>query len=78
VVEGREATSFFSLLHGVLAVLSAAGEDGEEEPFLEPSWPHLQLVYEFLLRFIVSAEVRRQPCLVAFNVFPPRSLLLIA
>jgi hypothetical protein len=34
------------------------GEDGEEEPFLEPGWPHLQLVYEFLLRFIVSAEVK--------------------
>jgi serine/threonine-protein phosphatase 2A regulatory subunit B' len=29
----------------------------EEEPFLEPSWPHLQLVYEFLLRFIVSSDV---------------------
>lgn len=37
---------------------SAGGEDGEEEPFLEPSWPHLQLVYEFLLRFVVSAEVK--------------------
>lgn len=37
---------------------SSGGEDGEEEPFLEPSWSHLQLVYEFLLRFIVSAEVK--------------------
>ena len=26
----------------------------EEEPSMEPAWPHLQIVYEFLLRFIVS------------------------
>lgn len=25
---------------------------------LEPSWPHLQVVYEFLLRFVVSGEVK--------------------
>jgi len=25
----------------------------EDEPFLDPAWPHLQLVYEFLLRFLV-------------------------
>jgi serine/threonine-protein phosphatase 2A regulatory subunit B' len=24
---------------------------------MEPSWPHLQVVYEFFLRFIVSSEV---------------------
>jgi len=28
----------------------------EEEPVLEVSWPHLQYVYEFLLRFVVSNE----------------------
>lgn len=30
----------------------------EDEPVLESSWPHLQVVYEFLLRFVVSAEVK--------------------
>ena len=25
---------------------------------LEPAWPHLQVVYEFLLRFVVSSEVK--------------------
>lgn len=30
----------------------------EDEPVLEPSWPHLQVVYEFLLRFVVSSEVK--------------------
>ncbi|KAG2272625.1 hypothetical protein Bca52824_067180 [Brassica carinata] len=28
----------------------------EEEPYLEPSWPHLQLVYELLLRYVVSTD----------------------
>lgn len=30
----------------------------EDEPVLEPAWPHLQIVYEFFLRFIVSGEVK--------------------
>mmetsp|Transcript_97685 Transcript_97685/g.174019 ORF Transcript_97685/g.174019 Transcript_97685/m.174019 type:complete len:455 (-) Transcript_97685:75-1439(-) len=29
----------------------------DEEPMLEKSWPHLQIVYEFFLRFIVSDDV---------------------
>ncbi|KAJ4904532.1 Serine/threonine protein phosphatase 2A 57 kDa regulatory subunit B' theta isoform [Raphanus sativus] len=28
----------------------------EEEPSMDPSWPHLQLFYEFLLRLIASPE----------------------
>ncbi|EPS61839.1 hypothetical protein M569_12952 [Genlisea aurea] len=28
----------------------------EEETFMDPSWPHLQLVYELLLRYVVSSE----------------------
>ena len=28
----------------------------EEEPTMEPAWPHLQIVYEFLLRYVVSNE----------------------
>ncbi|KAJ4970639.1 hypothetical protein NE237_003738 [Protea cynaroides] len=28
----------------------------EEDPYLEPSWPHLQLVYELLLRYVVSSD----------------------
>lgn len=30
----------------------------EDEPVLTPSWPHLQIVYEFLLRFIVHTAVQ--------------------
>eukprot|EP00300_Choanocystis_sp_HF-7_P042833 c9515_g1_i1.p1 GENE.c9515_g1_i1~~c9515_g1_i1.p1 ORF type:complete len:391 (-),score=75.53 c9515_g1_i1:117-1289(-) len=29
----------------------------EDEPLLDPSWPHLQFVMEFFLRFIVSPDV---------------------
>eukprot|EP00339_Tiarina_fusa_P004776 CAMPEP_0117043878 /NCGR_PEP_ID=MMETSP0472-20121206/30466_1 /TAXON_ID=693140 ORGANISM="Tiarina fusus, Strain LIS" /NCGR_SAMPLE_ID=MMETSP0472 /ASSEMBLY_ACC=CAM_ASM_000603 /LENGTH=499 /DNA_ID=CAMNT_0004755503 /DNA_START=131 /DNA_END=1630 /DNA_ORIENTATION=- len=29
----------------------------EDEPVLEPAWAHLQVAYEFFLRFIVSSEV---------------------
>ncbi|RVW35405.1 Serine/threonine protein phosphatase 2A 59 kDa regulatory subunit B' zeta isoform [Vitis vinifera] len=28
----------------------------EEEPSIDPAWPHLQIVYEFLLRFVASPE----------------------
>ena len=28
----------------------------EDEPTLEPSWPHLQVVYEFFLRFLESPD----------------------
>ncbi|KAH1123243.1 hypothetical protein J1N35_006403 [Gossypium stocksii] len=33
-----------------------AKDPEDEEPYLEPSWPHLQLVYELLLRYIVSSD----------------------
>ena len=29
----------------------------EEEPVFEAAWPHLQIVYEFFLRFIVSGDL---------------------
>ncbi|KAL6288196.1 hypothetical protein ACE6H2_012586 [Prunus campanulata] len=28
----------------------------EEEPSMDPAWPHLQVVYEFFLRFVASPE----------------------
>ncbi|KAL2324053.1 hypothetical protein Fmac_023111 [Flemingia macrophylla] len=30
--------------------------DDDEERYLDPSWPHLQLVYEILLRYVVAPE----------------------
>lgn len=29
----------------------------EEEPSLDPAWPHLQIVYEFLLRYVVANDI---------------------
>lgn len=33
-----------------------SGDPEEDELFMDPSWPHLQLVYELLLRYVLSAE----------------------
>ncbi|KAK6919319.1 Protein phosphatase 2A, regulatory B subunit, B56 [Dillenia turbinata] len=33
-----------------------ANDPEEEEQMMEPAWPHLQMVYEFLLRFVASPE----------------------
>ncbi|KAJ6825763.1 serine/threonine protein phosphatase 2A 57 kDa regulatory subunit B' alpha isoform-like [Iris pallida] len=37
---------------------SAGGSsaDEDDEPYLDPSWPHLQLVYELLLRYVLSPD----------------------
>ncbi|KAL7109318.1 hypothetical protein ACP275_06G168900 [Erythranthe tilingii] len=35
---------------------SEAGDPEEDEMFMDPAWPHLQLVYELLLRYIVSSD----------------------
>ncbi|KAF3792737.1 B'GAMMA Serine/threonine protein phosphatase 2A regulatory subunit B' gamma isoform [Nymphaea thermarum] len=32
-------------------------EAEEEEPMMDPAWPHLQIVYEFFLRFVTSPEM---------------------
>ncbi|KAK1297504.1 Serine/threonine protein phosphatase 2A 57 kDa regulatory subunit B' beta isoform [Acorus calamus] len=31
-------------------------EADDEDPYLEPSWPHLSIVYELLLRYVVSSD----------------------
>jgi len=35
---------------------SQAYDLDEEEPLMDPAWPHLQIVYEFFLRFVASPE----------------------
>jgi len=37
---------------------SSAVDPDEDEPHLEEAWPHLQLVYELLLKFIMSPYVK--------------------
>ncbi|KAL5987782.1 hypothetical protein ACLOJK_035536 [Asimina triloba] len=36
--------------------LPEAFDAEEEEQAMDPAWPHLQIVYEFLLRFVASSE----------------------
>ncbi|CAD5179813.1 unnamed protein product [Musa acuminata subsp. malaccensis] len=38
------------------AAAAAAADPEEENIFLDPAWPHLQLVYELLLRYVVSSD----------------------
>mmetsp|Transcript_15444 Transcript_15444/g.39345 ORF Transcript_15444/g.39345 Transcript_15444/m.39345 type:complete len:469 (-) Transcript_15444:18-1424(-) len=47
---------FRSLPPGRSSIENEMFDPDEEEPTLEPAWPHLQIVYEFLLRYIVSSE----------------------
>lgn len=42
--------------HGDMGGASEGTEMDEEEPQLEPAWTHLSLVYELLLRYIVSSD----------------------
>ncbi|WOK97130.1 hypothetical protein Cni_G05838 [Canna indica] len=35
---------------------SEAADPEEDEPYLDPAWPHLQLVYELLLRYVISSD----------------------
>ncbi|CAN6287236.1 unnamed protein product [Urochloa humidicola] len=45
-----------ALHESAAAIDPGAALDDEEEPFLDPAWPHLQLVYELLLRYVVSPD----------------------
>ncbi|KAJ6840044.1 serine/threonine protein phosphatase 2A 57 kDa regulatory subunit B' alpha isoform-like [Iris pallida] len=35
---------------------SAGAADEDDEPYLDPAWAHLQLVYELLLRYVISPD----------------------
>eukprot|EP00267_Zea_mays_P020368 XP_008643629.1 uncharacterized LOC100281610 isoform X2 [Zea mays] len=45
-----------ALHESAAAIDPGAAPDDDEEPYLDPSWPHLQLVYELLLRYVVSPD----------------------
>ena len=55
--DGNNSSS--SSINNNAAVVSPSfslADPEEEEPTLEPAWPHLQIVYELLLRYVVSAD----------------------
>ncbi|GMH11872.1 hypothetical protein Nepgr_013713 [Nepenthes gracilis] len=33
------------------------GENDDDEPMFDPAWPHLQIVYDLLLKFIISSSL---------------------
>ncbi|KAJ4911585.1 Serine/threonine protein phosphatase 2A 57 kDa regulatory subunit B' alpha isoform [Raphanus sativus] len=41
--------------HGQQSPLLAADPD-EDEPYLDPAWPHLHLVYELLIRYLLPSD----------------------
>lgn len=57
IVKMVSANLFRALPPSASVGQAISGESAEEEPVLEPSWSHLQIVYEFFLRFIVSQDV---------------------
>eukprot|EP01068_Selenidium_serpulae_P014408 Selendium_serpulae@DN6095_c0_g2_i5.p1 len=54
------SANIFRSLPPTTAHVSIMYEPEEEEPTLESSWPHLQIVYEFFLRFVVSNDVEQK------------------
>jgi len=50
------ASNLFRSLPPPRASESDGADAEEEEPTLESAWPHLQIVYEFLLRYVVSND----------------------
>ncbi|KAJ4789733.1 Serine/threonine protein phosphatase 2A regulatory subunit B [Rhynchospora pubera] len=42
--------------HENTGTVDLSADPEEEEPYLDPAWPHLQLVYELLLRYVVSPD----------------------
>ena len=49
-------TNLFRTLPPQVNPTGDAFDPEEDEPVLENAWPHLQIVYEFLLRFIESPD----------------------
>ncbi|KAK3824800.1 MAG: protein phosphatase 2A regulatory B subunit [Benniella sp.] len=50
------ATNLFRTIPPQVNPTGEAFDPEEDEPVLELAWPHLQIVYEFFLRFIESAD----------------------
>ena len=50
------ATNLFRTIPPQVNPTGDAFDPEEDEPVLELAWPHLQIVYEFFLRFIESQD----------------------
>uniref|UniRef100_A0A1I8BP83 Serine/threonine protein phosphatase 2A regulatory subunit n=1 Tax=Meloidogyne hapla TaxID=6305 RepID=A0A1I8BP83_MELHA len=54
------STNVFRVLSPPTHPIGTEYDPDEDDPTLEPSWPHLQLVYDLFLRFIESPEFNVQ------------------
>jgi hypothetical protein len=51
---------FFVNLKNIANKKSSSVDPDEDEPHLEEAWPHLQLVYELLLKFVMTTYIPTQ------------------
>ena len=49
------ATNLFRVFPPNYRSSSLGGENDDDEPTFDPAWPHLQLVYDLLLKFVTSS-----------------------
>jgi serine/threonine-protein phosphatase 2A regulatory subunit B' len=56
-VVGMVGRNIFRALNTKTKDALAFSDPEDDEPALEKAWPHLQIVYEFFLRFVVSNDV---------------------
>lgn len=46
---------------------SGKNPDVEDEPFEDPAWAHLQLIYDLTLRLVINTDVDKKVCLSSTN-----------
>jgi len=52
--------NLFRTFSNKAAKKSSSVDPDEDEPHLEEAWPHLQLVYELLLKFVMTPYISTQ------------------
>ena len=48
---------------------SGKNPDVEDEPFEDPAWAHLQLIYDLTLRLVINTDVDKKVCNILCNIF---------
>ena len=66
LIDAVSANIFRSLPHGNPKTVKG---DEDEQPFQDPQWEHLSLIYELSLRFLIASDIDKQVCFVVNRVF---------
>ena len=56
----KQVVPNLTLLTSIDNKKSSSVDPDEDEPHLEEAWPHLQLVYELLLKFILTVHLKNE------------------